>query len=87
MEGSRPSVEQSLGEPMAYVEGGFAPIIQQPSEHQIASFIDSCLYDEVYDGENQFEEIRNPKIVHYILEQSLVIEDLPPKTIPIQPLL
>jgi hypothetical protein len=72
---------------MAFASTGFAVLVEKPTQRQIESFIDGCLYERIYEGDAEFEDVNNPRIVEYVLEQTMVIEESPPKAVPLKSLI
>jgi hypothetical protein len=64
-----------------------APIIEDPTIDQIESFIGQSFQDLEYDGHQVFNFSSNEKLVDWFLEQTMVIEESPPRAEPIRKLI
>ena len=79
--------EFPAGTPLAYSEGGLAPLVDGPTTDQIRAFVSLSLYDIFYEGEEDFGTVTNARVVDWVLDQSIVIEESPPKAVPLKTLI
>jgi len=75
------------GQIMAFSEGEFAPLVEVVSDEDVRRFLDGCLYDAVYSASERPGDVRNPRIVDFLLEQTIVLEESPPKAVPFKSLI
>jgi hypothetical protein len=89
-EAARPSAWMrriAPGQIMAFGGKGFVSLEEAPNEVDVRRFLDGCLYDAVYTGSLEQGDVRNPGVVDYLLEQTVILEESPPKAIPLKGLI